>query len=158
MKAFFRRVFRRGTRPSSSESAQSAELYPTAKAAKNATQLHQTKANTELSENIESAKGQVFLAIRQAIRNGKMQTKIAVINEQLEIVMVEQIPFAKVETPGIIALPEICLGEAARQYKAELNSLGYNVIIRNLNIQYKRLLGDAITAPLGHELHITWHD
>lgn len=158
MKAFFRRIFKRNPKLGAKQESQGLEIAPTAKAAKNATHLYQIKSNTEVAENIERAKSLLFLAIRQAISNGKLQTKVAIINEQLQIVMHEQIPYAQVETPGIVSLPENCLGEAARVYKAELNSLGYNVIIRNLNIQYKRLLGDAITAPLGHELHITWHD
>lgn len=94
--------------------------------------------------------------ITNQILLGEPQTKLIILNKKYEDDFYKQFPNYMFEVKGLFDCHEVSLSGAQKYFKDQLNALGYQVTVRNINLQIRRIAGDTPNFFAGYELSISW--
>lgn len=127
----------------------------TASSARNVVKLAKLQnVNNDLIKAKTKDLSLIYALIKEQAFKGKPETKILVIIEEflLEVTRASSSVFV----PAVFGYSADSLQAVQKLIKEDLSNLGYTVVIRGVNLPIKRIQGDSLSVPVGHELTITW--
>jgi hypothetical protein len=127
----------------------------TASSARNVVKLAKLQnTNNDLVKARSKDLDSIYALIKEQALKGKPETKILIIIEEffLEVNRASSSVFV----PAIFGYSADSLSAVQKLIKEDLSNLGYTIVVRGVNLPIKRIQGDSLSVPVGHELTITW--
>lgn len=148
--------FKKGKSKDVSDAISQESRIFTASSARKATDLSSMQAALSSAAKAKKDLEEVQEVIKYEALKGKAQCRVLLIIPDYEEELIRQSPIANIEVQKRLQYRVEDLGNAQSYITKELQRAGYQVVIRSLSLQIRRVQGDQGTFFIGQDLLISW--